>query len=38
MSKLLAPVERLLGISSLGINTVRASQVMGRDYNRLRSF
>ena len=35
--KLLMPVERLLGVSSLGVSTVRASQLMGRDYNRTRN-
>ena len=37
LAKLTAPIERLLGISGLGISTVRQSQIMGRDYNRNRS-
>ena len=35
--KLISPVERLLGLTSLGISTVRSSQLMGRDFNRFRS-
>jgi hypothetical protein len=30
-------VERLLGVTSLGISTVRASQLMGRQFNSTRS-
>jgi polysaccharide biosynthesis/export protein len=35
--KLISPVERLLGVTSLGISTVRSSQLMGRDFNRYRN-
>jgi polysaccharide export outer membrane protein len=34
---LTAPIERLLGISSLGVNTAHGSQVLGRRYNARRS-
>lgn len=37
LARLTAPMERLLGITGLGISTVRQSQIMGRDYNRFRS-
>jgi len=37
LSKLISPLERLLGVTSLGISTVRASQLMGRSYNETRS-
>jgi hypothetical protein len=32
-----APLERLLGIGTLGVTTVRSSQVLGRQYNKTRS-
>jgi polysaccharide export outer membrane protein len=35
--KLISPVERLLGVTSLGASTVRNTQTLGRAYNRLRS-
>ena len=38
LSKLTAPVERLLGIASLGTSFTRSAQTLGRDYNRLRNF
>ncbi len=38
LSKLTAPVERMLGIGSLGTSFVRSAQTMGRAYNQLRSF
>ena len=36
LTKLTAPVERLLGIASLSTSTVRSMQTLGRNYNRLR--
>jgi polysaccharide biosynthesis/export protein len=33
IGKLISPVERLLGTSSLGASTVRSFQTMGRNYN-----
>jgi len=38
LSKLTAPVERLLGIGSLSTSFTRSAQTLGRDYNRLRNF
>jgi polysaccharide biosynthesis/export protein len=38
LSKVTMPIERLLGISSLGTSTVRGYQTLGRQYNRLRNF
>ncbi len=38
LSKLTAPVERLLGIASLATSFTRSAQTMGRDYNRTRNF
>ena len=35
--KLTTPVERLLGVSSLGTSAVRGFQTMGREYNATRS-
>lgn len=37
VGKLTAPVERLLGIASLGTSFTRSAQTLGRDYNRLRN-
>ena len=37
LAKLIGPVERLLGVGGLGVNTVRISQLMGREFNRTRS-
>ena len=37
LAKVTAPVERLLGITSLGTSAVRGLQTLGRDYNRNRS-
>lgn len=37
ISKVTAPIERLLGISSLGTSTIRNMQTLGRNYNRTRS-
>jgi polysaccharide export outer membrane protein len=37
LTKVTAPIERLLGIASLGLSTTRAAQTMGRDYNLNRS-
>jgi polysaccharide biosynthesis/export protein len=36
LGKLTAPVERLLGVTSLGSSTTRSLQTMGRNYNRSR--
>ncbi len=38
LSKLTAPVERILGIASLGTSFVRSAQTMGREYNQNRNF
>ncbi len=38
ISKVTAPVERLLGIASLSTSAVRGWQTMGRNYNRTRSY
>ena len=32
------PIERLLGVSSLGASSVRGFQILGRSYNQNRSF
>jgi polysaccharide export outer membrane protein len=37
LTKVTAPVEKLLGISSLGTSTVRGMETTGRAYNSLRS-
>jgi polysaccharide export outer membrane protein len=37
MGKVLAPLERLLGITGLGVNTVRGTQTLGRGYNKTRN-
>jgi polysaccharide biosynthesis/export protein len=36
LGKFTAPIERLLGIASLGSSTVRGYQTLGRNYNALR--
>jgi polysaccharide biosynthesis/export protein len=36
MNKMVAPVERLLGIASLGTSFGRGAQTLGREYNRTR--
>ena len=38
ISKVTAPIERLLGISSLGTSAVRGYQTLGRKYNSTRGF
>jgi polysaccharide export outer membrane protein len=38
LSKLTAPVERLLGIASLGTSFTRSAQTLGREYNATRNF
>ena len=38
LTKLTAPIERLLGIASLGTSTVRGFQTLGRGYNQNRGF
>ena len=38
LTKLTAPIERLLGVTSLGTSTLRSTQTMGRDYNRNRGY
>ena len=37
LAKITAPIERLLGLTSLGASTVRNTQTLGRAYNRQRS-
>lgn len=37
LGKLIAPLERLLGTTGLGLSTTRNAQTMGRSYNRTRS-
>ncbi|MEN6557820.1 MAG: polysaccharide biosynthesis/export family protein [Thermoguttaceae bacterium] len=37
LAKLTMPIERLLGLGSLGASTTRTFQTMGRNYNRTRS-
>jgi protein involved in polysaccharide export with SLBB domain len=34
LNKLTAPIERMLGIASLGTSSVRSMQTMGRNFNR----
>ena len=36
ISKVTAPIERLLGIASLGTSSIRSFQTLGRNYNRNR--
>ena len=36
LNKVISPVERLLGVASLGSSTGRAMQTLGREYNRSR--
>jgi polysaccharide export outer membrane protein len=36
--KMTTPIERLLGVMSLGTNSIRNIQTMGRQYNQSRSF
>lgn len=36
LTKMVAPVERLLGIASLGASSARAMETLGREYNRTR--
>ena len=36
ISKVTAPIERLLGIASLGTSSIRGFQTLGRNYNRSR--
>ena len=38
LAKVTMPIERLLGVSSLGTSSIRGFQTLGRQYNRLRSF
>jgi len=38
LTKLTAPVERLLGIGSLGTSFARSAQTLGREYNRNRYY
>jgi hypothetical protein len=33
---MVAPIERLLGIASLGTSSARSWETLGRDYNRTR--
>ena len=36
VTKVTAPIERLLGIASLGTSFARSAETMGREYNRTR--
>jgi len=36
LEKMTAPIERLLGIASLGTSSARSWETLGRDYNRTR--
>ena len=36
LTKMTAPVERLLGMASLGTSTARSWETLGREYNRTR--
>jgi polysaccharide export outer membrane protein len=38
LTKVTMPVERLLGVTSLGASAIRSTQTMGRSYNQNRSF
>lgn len=38
LAKMTMPIERLLGVSSLGTSSIRGYQTLGRRYNRLRSY
>jgi polysaccharide biosynthesis/export protein len=38
LSKVTMPIERLLGVTSLGASTTRSLQTLGRQYNRTRNF
>ena len=38
LAKVTMPVERLLGVSSLGASATRGFQTLGRNYNRLRNY
>jgi len=38
LGKLTAPVERMLGIASLGTSFIRSSETLGRAYNQNRNF
>ncbi len=38
IGKVTQPIERLLSISRLGVNTIRGIQVLGRNYNRRRRY
>jgi len=38
LTKVTAPVERLLGVGSLGASTIRSYQTLGRGYNQNRNF
>ena len=38
LAKILGPFERLAGAASLGTNTIRGTQILGRGYNRNRRY
>ena len=38
LAKVTMPIERLLGVSSLGASATRSFQTLGRNYNRTRNF
>ena len=37
LTKMTAPIERLLGVATLGTSAARNFQTLGRDYNRFRN-
>ena len=38
LAKVTLPIERLLGVASLGTSTIRSFQTLGRNYNQTRNF
>ena len=38
LAKVTAPIERLLGMASLGTSAIRGFQTLGRNYNQNRTF
>jgi polysaccharide export outer membrane protein len=38
LTKMTAPIEKLLGIASLSTSTARSAETLGREYNRTRGF
>ena len=37
LSKVTAPIEKLLGVTGLSVSTIRSAQTLGRSYNQTRS-